>query len=170
MHPQVMMSAMEAAAQIFGGITNMENQKMQLIELKLQLDHREHMVDSLLEHEREIFEAKANLMRDIIQSMIDRRVDAVCKGFHDTLTLYADQCRHFMGQQDRYADMVIKATSPLERANIKAQQSEINIQLSDIRSEAAALYRHMTKIILLIGGSMPPLAAEQQQTLALAKA
>lgn len=166
----MMLGAMESAVQIFGGINDTENQKLKLMEMQVEFDHREQMFDSVLTHEREIFVAKANLMRDIIQSMIDRRVDAVCKGFHDTLTLYADQCRHYMGQQDRYADMAIKSASPLERANIKAQQSEINIQLSDIRSEAAALYRHMTKIVLLIGGSMPPLAAEQQQTLALAKA
>jgi hypothetical protein len=72
-----------------------------------------------------------------------------------------------MAQQDRYADAEIKATAPLERATIRARLSDIDVQLNSIRSDAAGLYREMTKVILLIGGAMPAMSNQDQRALVL---
>ena len=75
-----------------------------------------------------------------------------------------------MQQQERYADAEIKATEPLERANLRTRLSEIDLQLSAIRSDGEALYREMTKVVLLIGGNMPGMSAEDLRALKLTKA
>ena len=125
-------------------------------------------LDVQLSHNREIFPMQANLMRDMIHALIDRRVDAVRQGFVETLSIYAEQCRHYMALQDRYTDAEIKATSPLERASFGEKLSEIKLELANIRRDAAKLYREMNRAILLIGGTMPVMAPENQQALALA--
>lgn len=81
--------------------------------------------------------------------------------------MYAEQCRHYMAQQERYADAEIKATEPLERANLRSRLSEIDLQLTSIRSDASALYREMNKVILLIGGNMPPFSQDDGRALAI---
>jgi hypothetical protein len=152
------MSALRAGVNMAGNAAEVEHGKTRLRALEVQLSH-----------EREMFGQKADLMRDFIKALIDRRVDAVRLGFTETLAMYAEQCRHYMAQQDRYGDAEIKATAPLERANIRARLSEIDLQLSNIRSEAANLYREMTKVILLINGTMPSLSEEDQKLLAYVK-
>ena len=72
-----------------------------------------------------------------------------------------------MLQQDKYADAEIKATAPRESANIRVRLSEIDLQLTNIRSDAAALYREMMRVIIIIGGSMPPMSHDDQHALAL---
>ncbi len=121
-----------------------------------------------LSHDREMYGMKTDFLRGLIRSLIDRRVDAVQKGFQEVLAMYAEQCRHYMAQQDKYADAEIKAAAPLERASIKTRLSEIDIQLTNIRTDAATLYREMLRAILLIGGTMPTMAAQDQRALAIA--
>lgn len=166
-HAQVLMHALSAAAHINGNKAQVEHGKTQLRALELQLSHQERTLDKQLSHEEAMFAMKADLTRDLIKALIDRRVDAVRHGFTETLAMYADQCRHYMAQQDRYADAEIKATDPLERANLRTRLSDIDLHLSSIRSDAEALYREMTKVILLIGGSMPTMSAEHQQALGM---
>lgn len=150
------MSALGAAATIAGSAAEVEHGKTKLRGLEAQLTLQ-----------KEIFEMKADLMRNLIHALIDRRIDAVRQGFLETLATYAEQCRHYMAQQDKYADAEIKVTAPLERANIRARLSEIDIHLTNIRSEAAALYREMNRVILLIGGSMPTMSGDDQHALAI---
>ena len=120
-----------------------------------------------LSHDREMYGMKTDFLRDLIHSLIDRRVDAVQKGFQEVLAIYAEQCRHYMIQQDKYAQAEIKAAAPLERASIKTRLSEIDIQLTKIRTDAATLYREMLRAILLIGGTMPVMAAQDQRALTI---
>jgi hypothetical protein len=164
---QLLMSALGAAANIAGTVAQVEHGRTKLRALEVEILQRERTLETQLSHEREMFGMKAGLMRDIIHALIDRRVDAVQQGFRDTLTMYAEQCRHYMAQQDRYADAEIKATAPLERATIRARLSDIDVQLNSIRSDAAGLYREMTKVILLIGGAMPAMSNQDQRALVL---
>ena len=120
-----------------------------------------------LSHDREMYGMKTDFLRDLIHSLIDRRIDAVERGFNATMTMYAEQARHYMAQQEKYADADIKATTPRESANIKVRVSEIDLQLTNIRSDAAALYREMMKVIIIIGGSMPPMSHDDQHALAI---
>jgi hypothetical protein len=177
-HTQMLLHALGAAAHIHGTKAQVEHGRTKLRALQVQLanqertmaaqhSHRENMLDIQLSHDREMFSMKSDLLRDLIKSLIDRRVDAVQHGFVQTLNMYAEQCRHYMTQQNRYADAEIKATAPLERANLRARLSEIDLHLTNIRGEAASLYREMTKVILLIGGSMPGMSSQDHNALGL---
>jgi hypothetical protein len=168
-HTQFLMSALNAAVNMRGTQAQVEHGRMKLRALEAELMHREETLAMQLSHERQIFSMKADLMRDLVKALIEQRVDAVRQGFVETLATYAEQCRHYMAQQERYADAEIKATEPLERANLRTRLSEIDLQLSAIRSDAAALYREMTKVILLIGGNMPGMSTQDQRALTLTK-
>jgi hypothetical protein len=121
-----------------------------------------------LAHDREMYALKTDFLRDLIHSLIDRRIDAVERSFNLTMGMYAEQARHYMAQQDKYAEAEIKATAPRESANIRVRLSEIDLQLTQIRSDAAALYREMMKVIIIIGGSIPPMSHADQHALAIA--
>ena len=146
-----------AIGAIMGPLAEVEQGRTKLRALEVQLSH-----------DREMYGMKADFLHGLIRSLIDRRVDAVQKGFHEVLAMYAEQCRHYMAQQDKYAVAEIKAAAPLERASIKTRLSEIDIQLTNIRTDAATLYREMLRAILLIGGTMPTMAAQDQRALAIA--
>jgi hypothetical protein len=146
-----------AIGAIMGPLAEVEQGRTKLRALEVQLSH-----------DREMYGMKTDFMRGLIRSLIDRRVDAVQKGFQDVLAMYAEQARHYMAQQEKYADAEIKASTPMEQAGIGKRISEINIQLENIRADAAMLYREMLRAILLIGGTMPTMAAQDQRALAIA--
>ena len=161
----MLMHALGAAAHMAGTQAQVEHGRTRLRALETELSHRERTLETQLYHEETMLQLKAGLMRDLIKALIEQRVDAVCMGFKETLAMYAEQSRHYMAQQERYADAEIKAVEPLERANLRARLSEIDLHLSSIRSDATALYREMTKVILLIGGTMPGMSNEDQKAL-----
>jgi hypothetical protein len=163
-HTQMLMAAIQAASNLAN--SNARSQT-KLRELQLQYFHDEQLQRTQLDHDRQLFGMKADLVRDLIEAVVEKRVDAVRKGFTNTLGMYAEQCRHYLDQQDRYADAEIKATDPLERASLRARLCEIDLHLSDLRLDAAALYREMTRTILLIGGSASFMSSEHQRVLAL---
>jgi hypothetical protein len=145
-----------AIAAVIGPMAEVEQSRIKLRALEVQLAHNQEM-----------YAIKADFMRDLVHSLIDRRVDAVERGFRETISLYAEQSRHYMAQQDKYADAEINATSPAKVASIKERRNEIDNALRAIRSDAAALYHEMTRAILIIGGSMPAIPTEDQRALAL---
>jgi hypothetical protein len=162
---QLLMAALRAAAHIAGTKAEVEHGKSKLRALELQLSHQEKALQAQLSHDKDMFEMKAGLLRDLIKALIEQRVDAVRQGFKETLAMYAEQSRHYMAQQERYADAEIMATAPLQRASLRARLTETDIHLSGIRSDAKDLYREMTKVVILIGGAMPPMSSEDMQAL-----
>ena len=166
-HTQFLMSALQAAVNMRGTQAQVEHGRIKLRALEAELEHRQQTMAMQLSHERQIFAMKADLMRDLISALIEQRVEAVTHAFSETLAVYAEQSRHFMAQQERYADAEIKATDPLERANLRTRLSDIDLQLGSIRADAEALFREMTKVILLIGGNMPPMSTEDRRALNL---
>lgn len=163
------MSALRAAVSVANRKVDVEQGQIRLAELELQLQHREQTLGAMLAHEKHVLSLKADLIRDMTRALIDKRIDAVQQGFLETLSLFAEQCRHYMVQQERYADAEIKATDPLERANIRSRLSDIDLHLTQIRADCAELYREMTKALLLIGGTMPPMVQADYKALALPK-
>ncbi len=120
-----------------------------------------------LSAQRDMMDTQAELFRNLIHAMIERRVDAVREGFALTMGLYADQARHYMSQQERITDAQIQSKDPIERAGYHARASEIDMQLRRIRTDAAKLYKEMTRAILIIGGKMPPLPPASRSSLGL---
>ena len=146
LHSQLILSAIGSAARMHQHDTEIEHGRTKLRQFELQL-----------EHDREMFGMKTELIRSLIHALIEKRVDAVEKGFSGILSMYADDSRHYRAQQDKYADQEIKASDPLERANLRTRLSETDLHLTNIRNDTAQIYREMNRVILLIGGSMPPL-------------
>jgi len=166
-HTQMFMSALHAATQMRSSAAHEERSRIKLRQLALEQAHEEEVLHTKLQHAQTMFGLKANLMRDLVDALIVQRVDAVQQAFEQVLTLYADQCRHYLSQQERYADAEIKATDPLERANLRARLTEIDLNLGNIRTDAASLYREMTKVILMIGGGILLIPPQNRNALLL---
>lgn len=164
---QMLMSALRTAADVAHRRVDLESGRIQLEAVKLNLQHNERTLDATLAHQQHVLSVRAEMARDLVRALIDKRVDAVRQGFVDVLSLLAEQCRHYMAQQDRYFDTEIKASDPLERAQIRARLADIDLRLAQIRADAADLYREMARSLLVIGGSMPPLGQEEQKALTL---
>jgi hypothetical protein len=166
-HTQMLMSALQTASQMRNTAAEVEHGRIKLQKLQLEQMHEAEVLDTELDHQRKMFGMKAGLVRDLIGALIEKRVDAIRESFEQVLTIYADQCKHYLTQQERYVDAEIKATDPLERANLRARLTEIDLHLGNIRADAAGLYREMSKVILLIGGAMPIMKHQTQHQLAI---
>ena len=113
------------------------------------------------------FEAKADVLKELIGAVVEKRVDAVRSGFSEVLGLYAEQARHFMDQQARYGDAELKSADPLERADIHKRLGEIDIELRRIRADARSIYSQMTSIIHQLDGGALALSPDYSATLSL---
>ena len=153
-HTQLLVHALGHMSRMSGNSREIELGKMRLRALELQLNSQ-----------RDALDTQADIFRTLIHAMVERRLDAVQNGFSQTMTLYADQARHFMSQQERVVDAQIRSKDPLERAGYQSRATEIDIQLKRIRSDAAKLYKEMTRAILIIGGMMPSLPTVDRSSL-----
>jgi hypothetical protein len=120
-----------------------------------------------LEAQVALFEAKASVLRELIHALVEKRVDAVKDGFNEVLGMYAEQARHFMSQQARYADAELEVTDPLQRADLRKRLSEIDIELRSIRADARRIYTQMTQVMLRLGSGALSVSPEYCNTLAL---
>ena len=166
-HTRMLMTALQAATQMRNSAAQVEHGRTKLRQQQLEQMHEENVLNAELQHAQTMFGLKANLMRDLVDALVVQRVDAVQQSFEQVLTLYADQCHHYLSQQERYADAEIKATDPLEKANLRARLTEIDLNLGNIRTDAAALYREMTKVILMIGGGILLIPQQNRNALLL---
>ena len=166
-HTQMLMSVLQAASQMRNTAAEVEHGRIKLQKLQLEQMHEAEVLGTELDHKRKMFAMKADLVRDLISALIEQRVDAVRQSFEQVLTIYADQCKHYLSQQERYSDAEIKTTDPLERANLRARLTEIDLNLGNIRADAAALYRQMTKVIIMIGGGIFMMPPQNRDTLLL---
>jgi len=128
---------------------DLQERKVQLQALERQLDHRLAMEDRRIE----MAEVQAALARDVIKSLIDKRVDATRSGFESILLIYAEQLRHYQLQHEKYVDAEIAATTPYQADKCKDARFEIDKQMRNIRKEARLLYREMNKTLIAIGGA-----------------
>jgi hypothetical protein len=155
-HTQMLMSAV-------GHMTRMSRDKREVELGRMKLQALEMQLNS----QRDLVATQAELFRELIHAMIEQRIDAVRYGFGETMSLFADQARHYMSQQETITNAQITSKDPIERAGFHARACEIDMQLRRIRTDAAKLYREMTRAILLIGGSMPSIAKATKSSLLL---
>jgi hypothetical protein len=156
MTPNVLANVLFSACQIHRQQLTLEQQRVQLKALEMQIDYR---------HDR--MTTNAALMRELIRSLIDRRIDATQSGFQAVLALYETQNNHYIEQQDKLRDAQDKSVDPLERANLHARINEIDIQLTRIQTQGRSLYHDMNCMLLAIGGTSLAPATNFQQTLAI---
>lgn len=143
-HTQMLMGLLQAAAHVADRHTEIETSRHQL-----------HTTAARLEHERGIFEARANIVGKLVDALVEKRVSAVKTGFTEVLQLYADQARHYMEQQRQISAAALEKHDPLERAEYKARLNEVDAELRRIRSDAKQIFRQMSEIVLLLdGGSL----------------
>lgn len=156
MLPQLLATALHCSVQMHSGNIQMEQGRMQLRALELQLDHHNDMEDR-----------QADLMRDLIHGLITERIEAIHTSFLNILATYAEQARGYMTQQERLVETGFKVIDPLERAHYDARLSEIDKQLNRIRADAFCLYQEMNRALLLLGTPLPPMHGDHKNTLRL---
>ena len=153
---QMLMHALSMAAQVagmqFGAETNRREMEMSM--------HR-------LEQERGLFETKAEILRDLVGALIEKRLDAVKSGFTEVLSLYAEQARHYMAQQSKISDAELTTSDALQSARFRKRMGEIDIELRSIRIAAAQIYSQMNEVIMRLGGDALNLSPDYCAALAL---
>jgi hypothetical protein len=145
-----------AIGAVMGPMAEVEQGRTKLRALEVQLNH-----------DSEMFGMQTDFLRGLVRSLIDRRVDAVQKGFQEVLAMYAEQSRHYMEQHAKYVDAEIAAKTPLQRADYSRAIRETNLQLANIRLDAKTIHRDMIRALLLIGGTMPVMPAKDKQALSI---
>lgn len=155
-HTQVIMGMLSAAAHIASKRTEVETSR-----------HELHATAARLDHERGLFDTKAQVMRELISALIDRRVAAVKEGFSEVLGMYAEQTRHYIEQQKQYTNAMLEKSDPLARAEYQKRLNDTDIELRRIRSDARQIYAQMTEIVLLLGGGNMDLGEEYGMSLGL---
>ncbi len=144
---QALIHALSMAAQVAGQRLNAES-------------NRHQMQASLA-----MFEAKAGIMRDLVGALIEKRVDAVHSGFSEVMALYAEQARAFLEEKRKLVDAELLVTDPLQSARIRKRLGEADIELREIRADAARLYAQMNEVILQLGGGAMALAPDYYNAL-----
>jgi hypothetical protein len=173
-HTQFLVSALKHATVLVGSRANVDRDRVKLQALEARLRYDAHaasvgaeLARDRMAHEATVRQIDADLARDALKAIVERRVEAVQSGFAAILGTYADQARHYMDQQARFAEAHIMATDPIQRASYHARLSEIDTQLTRIRADALLLFRDMTKVVILLGGSMVGLSQDRRALLCL---
>ncbi len=112
-------------------------------------------------------ELRIGALTHMVDALVTRRVDVVKESFALMLGHYAEYARHFMTQQQRYADAELDATDPFKRVELRARIQKIDTELALIRIDAQLLYARMTEVLLMLGGSVTHFADDLMQPLAL---
>ena len=105
-----------------------------------------------LQQEQAKAELKASALSHMVDAFVTRRVDAVKEGFVAILGTYAEQARHYMAQQEKYADKELETSDPFIRVQLRSRIQKIDVELANIRADAKLLYEQMTEVLLAIGG------------------
>lgn len=120
-----------------------------------------------LQHERMMAEIRSSELRHMVDAFVTQRVDAVKEGFAGILGQYAEQARHFMAEQSKYAELELQSADPVRRIELRARVNEIDNELATIRADAQLLYDRMTEVILALGAPSVDFARDLAQPLAL---
>jgi len=155
-HTQVIMGVLSAAAHFASKRTEIETSR-----------HELHAATARFEHERGLFDTKAEVMRALISALIEQRVAAVKEGFSEVLGMYAEQSSHYLDQQKQFADAMLEKSDPLLRAEYQKRLNDTDIELRRIRSDARQIYVQMTEIVLLLGGGTMDMGEEYGVSLGL---
>lgn len=103
-------------------------------------------------HEQAMLELRNGALTELTEALVTRRVEAVKEGFAAVLADYAAQARHFMAQQEKFADAQLLATDPLLRVELNQRLRDIDIELGRIRTDAQLIYARMTDVVVMLGG------------------
>lgn len=120
-----------------------------------------------LQQEQAKAELKASALSHMVDALVTRRVDAVKEGFVAILSTYAEQARHYMAQQEKYADKELETTDPFIRLQWRSRIQKIDVELANIRADAKLLYNQMTEVLLAIGGPSTGFATDLPSNLGL---
>lgn len=118
-------------------------------------------------HERAMSALRSGVLTEIVDAMVNRRVEAVKDGFHQILSQYAEQARHYMAQQAKYGEAELEASDPLRRVELNKRIRDIDIELASLRADAMLLYGRMTEVVSALGGSLAGFGPDLAQPLLL---
>lgn len=121
------------------------------------------------QHDKDLALARLrqSALADMVDALVTRRVDAVQVGFNRILDQFAEQARHYMAMQMKFADAEMNAPDARRRIEIRSSISSVNTQLAFLRTDCQRLYERMTDVILTIGGKTEHFAADLEPVLGL---
>lgn len=144
---QALIHALSMAAQVAGQKLVAENNRQQM-QMALAM-----------------FETRAGLMRDLVGALVERRVEAVRSAFSEVMAMYVEQARGFLEEKRKLTDAELATTDPLQSARWRKRMGEVDIELREIRADAARLYAQMNEVILQLGGGALSLAPDYYSAL-----
>lgn len=104
-----------------------------------------------LAHEQSLASLRNSALAHVVDALVSRRVDIVVQGFRDVLAQYGEQARHFMAQQQSYADKELDTGDPLRRIELRSRIHSIDVELASLRNDARMLYDSMNEVLLALG-------------------
>jgi len=156
MTPNVLANVLFSACQIHRQQLTLEQQRVQLKALEMQLDYRRDRLD-----------ANVSLTRDLIRALIDRRIQATESGFYAVLALYEVQNNKYTEQLGELSDAMVREKDPLDRANLDARLNKIDVELRQIQVSGRELLQNMNCMLLAIGGTALVPTTDFQRTIAI---
>ncbi|MFG6464157.1 hypothetical protein ACG04Q_21490 [Roseateles sp. DXS20W] len=106
-----------------------------------------------LAHLHGIAKLRAGVVRDLIEAIVVRRVDAVEHQCTEVLKQYADQAQHYLDQQRRFGERLLESRDPIERLELSSRLTEVDTKLGEIRADAKLIYERMCQAIAYLGGN-----------------
>jgi hypothetical protein len=103
----------------------------------------------------------------LITTMIGPQIEAIHQQCQQTLGMFSEQARHYMGEQEKLAEQKLGANDVLVVIQLNARAAEIDARLADIRADAQLLYARMCAFIIAVGGIGMALARDLAVPLAL---
>jgi hypothetical protein len=165
---------MEPMTVVLGHVLNHAGNRMQAQLALKKMDHEAQLAAMSgtlamrrMDHAQEMFDLRANLVRDVLKALVESRVDAVKSGFETIMKEFGKQADRYLAQQDHFANAQITMNDPLEAARCHARLSEIDSQLSKIRTDCQKLFREMNRTLLAIGGGPIPIPVADRRALGM---
>lgn len=144
-HPQIVMHA----AKTLGEATKLASRR---------LDHK---------HAQEMTRIQAGASKDFIDGVLTRQIDVIQEQCKQTLSLFADQARHYMSERATLGDARRKSQDRVERAEIDALIVDIDSKLAEIRADAQLLYARMSAVLITVGRTASSFMGDTSTALAL---
>lgn len=128
-----------------------------------------HLGQCQQEHDKEraLAELRHSALANMLDVLVSKRVDAVQAGFNRLLDQFAEQARHLMAQQAKYADAELVAGDARQRIELRSRIATVDAQLALVRADGQHLYERMTDVILTLGGRCDHFAADLAPVLEL---
>lgn len=105
-----------------------------------------------LQQQQAMAQLQSSALKDMVEAVVTRRVDAIENQCRTVLTLYADQASAYISESKIITEKMLETRDLIRRTEYRSRLSEIDTKLADIRADAKLLYDRMAELIISVGG------------------